>query len=101
MQTILNRIVDTLELKGKLVLIMHERLHDSQKVNCGWNQRPAVDINSCVEVIDKGVEHHIEVELFTIFRVLEHVESIIVRDKSCDSNCHGDCRVFVANLTHD
>ena len=60
-----------------------------------------MDINSCVEVIDKGVEHHVEVEFFSIFCVLEYVESIIVRDKSCDSNCHGDCRVFVANLTHD
>ena len=60
-----------------------------------------MDINSCVEVVDKRVEHHIKVELFSIFCVLKHVESIIVRDKSRYSNCHGDCRVFVAYLTHD
>ena len=60
-----------------------------------------MDIDSCVEVIDERVEHHIEVKLFTVFCVLEYVKSVVVRDKSCYCDCHCDCWVLVVYLTHD
>ena len=60
-----------------------------------------MDIDACVKVVDERVENHVEVELFTIFCVLEYIESIVVRDESCYCDCHGDCWVFVVYLTHD